>query len=212
MVAVRDGLEGRGQGDRVRFIAIQTVFEGHDTNDEAAAIESLKRHGLTDIALGHDSGEPPIQMSNYRTGGTPWTVLIGPDRTVRLDGFQADADQLVALIEAPSDAGDAPTTHGTPAAGPVLTLDDQFPRAIPELALEWQADTAPNPMLVVFNEKLAEELGLDPSVLEAPAGVATLVGNLPPAGSTPVAMAYAGHQFGNYSPAWETAGPCCWAS
>ncbi|MEZ5165017.1 MAG: hypothetical protein R2695_00500 [Acidimicrobiales bacterium] len=31
---------------------------GHETNTAAAAVESVERHGLTDIALGHDSGHP----------------------------------------------------------------------------------------------------------------------------------------------------------
>ncbi len=99
--AVRTALAADGFADQVKFIAVQTVFEGHDVNTEEAARESLSRHELGDLALGQDSGHPPTIMLDYRTGGTPWTVVIGPrpDRTVLFNGFQLDADRAVAFIE-----------------------------------------------------------------------------------------------------------------
>lgn len=90
IVALREGLRERGLDDQVRFVAIQTVFEGHDVNTAEKARESVARHGLTDIALGQDSGHPPTIMEDYRTGGTPWTVIIGPDRRVLHNNFQFD--------------------------------------------------------------------------------------------------------------------------
>ncbi|GAA4413464.1 YdiU family protein [Actinokineospora soli] len=83
---------------------------------------------------------------------------------------------------------------------PTTTLGDQFARALPELALPWQADQAPAPELLQLNERLAAELGLDSAWLRSPEGVRFLVGNHVPDGATPVAQAYAGHQFGGYSP------------
>ncbi|HUN50262.1 MAG TPA: YdiU family protein [Candidatus Sulfotelmatobacter sp.] len=56
------------------------------------------------------------------------------------------------------------------------------------------------PRLVRLNRGLARELGADPAVLAAPEGVAVLAGNALPAGAEPLAMAYAGHQFGNWVP------------
>src|SRR5690606_16871600 len=56
------------------------------------------------------------------------------------------------------------------------------------------------PRLLVLNEDLAEEIGFDPDALRSADGVAMLVGNAVPDGTTPVAQAYAGHQFGGYSP------------
>jgi uncharacterized protein YdiU (UPF0061 family) len=47
---------------------------------------------------------------------------------------------------------------------------------------------------------LAGQLGLDPEKLASPDGVAMLAGNLVPDGAEPIAMAYAGHQFGNWVP------------
>jgi uncharacterized protein YdiU (UPF0061 family) len=82
----------------------------------------------------------------------------------------------------------------------VLVLDDAFARELPELAVTWQASTAPAPRLLSLNERLASELGLDPAVLRSDEGVVVLVGNAVPAGSTPVAQAYAGHQFGGFNP------------
>ncbi|MGY1808840.1 YdiU family protein [Blastococcus sp. SYSU D00669] len=88
----------------------------------------------------------------------------------------------------------------TAAPPSTVPLDDRFARELPELALRWQADEAPDPQLLVLDEELAAELGLSPDWLRSPAGVRFLVGNEVPEGATPVAQAYAGHQFGFYSP------------
>src|SRR5215218_10276421 len=66
--------------------------------------------------------------------------------------------------------------------------------------MPWTAAPVPEPTLVVLNEELAAELGVDPVALREPAGVALLVGHGLPDGVRPVAQAYAGHQFGGYSP------------
>ncbi|MGY2079605.1 protein adenylyltransferase SelO [Modestobacter sp. SYSU DS0657] len=86
------------------------------------------------------------------------------------------------------------------APGPTVRLDDRFARELPELALPWQAEEAPAPALLVLDEELAGELGLDVDWLRSPEGVRFLVGNAVPEGANPVAQAYSGHQFGNYSP------------
>jgi serine/tyrosine/threonine adenylyltransferase len=56
------------------------------------------------------------------------------------------------------------------------------------------------PRLVRLNTKLALDLGLDPERLVTPEGVEMLAGNLVPQGGEPLAMAYAGHQFGTFVP------------
>ena len=83
---------------------------------------------------------------------------------------------------------------------PKLLLDDSFARVLPELCMSWRAATAPGPSLLAFDDGLADELGLAPEELRSPAGVDLLVGNSVAEGSDPVALAYAGHQFGGYSP------------
>lgn len=57
-----------------------------------------------------------------------------------------------------------------------------------------------NPRLIRLNDSLARDLGLDPKALKTPAGVEMLAGNRIVEGSTPIAMAYAGHQFGTFVP------------
>ncbi|MBC7372780.1 MAG: YdiU family protein [Frankiales bacterium] len=84
--------------------------------------------------------------------------------------------------------------------GPLVELDGRFARELPELAVPWQADVAPDPRLLVLNEPLAVELGLDPGRLRSPEGLLLLVGAEVPVGATPVAQAYAGHQFGGFNP------------
>jgi uncharacterized protein YdiU (UPF0061 family) len=69
-------------------------------------------------------------------------------------------------------------------------------------ALYARLDPVPvaEPAWIMLNPALAEQLGIDPAELASPAGLAVMAGNQVPAGSTPLAMAYAGHQFGNWVP------------
>ena len=82
----------------------------------------------------------------------------------------------------------------------LLEFDDSYAREVPGLALPWTAAPVPAPELLVLNEELAAELGVEAAALREPAGVALLVGHGLPDGVTPVAQAYAGHQFGQYVP------------
>ncbi|HXH77534.1 protein adenylyltransferase SelO [Nocardioides sp.] len=81
-----------------------------------------------------------------------------------------------------------------------LLLQRHFATDLPGLAIPWQAEPAPNPRLVALDESLAVELGLDPAWLRTPKGVGLLTGAVLPPEATPVAQAYAGHQFGGFSP------------
>ena len=81
-----------------------------------------------------------------------------------------------------------------------LTLRSDFATAVPEMALAWHAEDFSDARLLVLNEPLAIELGLDVPFLRSADGVRMLTGNVIPDGATPVAQAYAGHQFGGYSP------------
>ncbi|HKJ11223.1 MAG TPA: YdiU family protein [Ornithinimicrobium sp.] len=86
------------------------------------------------------------------------------------------------------------------ASRPTVSFDNQFSRELAELSLPWQAEETPDPHLLVLNEPLASDLGFDSTWLRSPDGVALLTGRSVPDGATPVAQAYAGHQFGGYSP------------
>ena len=82
----------------------------------------------------------------------------------------------------------------------LFTFDNSYAR-LPE---QFYARLAPTPVaaphLVRLNEKLARDLGLDPQMLATPEGIDFLAGNRLPEGSEPLAMAYAGHQFGGFVP------------
>ncbi len=77
-----------------------------------------------------------------------------------------------------------------------MTLSHRFADELPELAVPWQAEETPEPRVLILDEDLAAELGLDP--LRLTPGL--LTGTEVPEGARPVAQAYAGHQFGGYSP------------
>ncbi len=85
-------------------------------------------------------------------------------------------------------------------AGTSFRLDTTYARELPSLVVPWTAAPAPAPQLLVLNEALAAELGADAPALREPAGVSFLLGHGLPDGATPVAQAYAGHQFGHYQP------------
>ena len=56
------------------------------------------------------------------------------------------------------------------------------------------------PHIFAVNRALADLLGLDADWLSSTEGAAVIAGNAVPAGSEPLALAYAGHQFGNFVP------------
>lgn len=55
------------------------------------------------------------------------------------------------------------------------------------------------PGMALFNHKLALSLGLNAQALEGDAGALIFSGNRIPEGAIPLAMAYAGHQFGHFT-------------
>ncbi|MGI8803442.1 MAG: protein adenylyltransferase SelO [Solirubrobacteraceae bacterium] len=86
------------------------------------------------------------------------------------------------------------------AVRPLFAFDNTFVRELPGLYEPWQGAVVAEPALLALNEALAAELGVDAEALQTPEGVAVLAGSIAPAGAEPVAQAYAGHQFGGYSP------------
>jgi len=81
-----------------------------------------------------------------------------------------------------------------------VALQHRFADELPELAVRWRAEQAPEPALLLLNEALAADLGLDPAWLRSADGVGLLTGNRVPEDAVPVAQGYAGHQFGGYVP------------
>lgn len=72
--------------------------------------------------------------------------------------------------------------------------------ALPDALFARQApEPVSEPALVLINEPLAADMGLDADWLRSAAGAALLAGNDVPDGATPIAQAYAGHQFGHFT-------------
>ncbi len=85
-----------------------------------------------------------------------------------------------------------------------FTFDNSYALQLPDFCVHWPPAAAPKPALVRLNRELADELvntpGADSDWLASPDGLALLAGNRVPEGASPVAQAYAGHQFGGFSP------------
>lgn len=83
---------------------------------------------------------------------------------------------------------------------PGFAFDNSYARLPERFFARLNPTPVPAPVLVRVNAALAETLGLDPTALASPEGVAILAGNSIPPGAEPIAQAYAGHQFGGFSP------------
>ena len=79
-------------------------------------------------------------------------------------------------------------------------FDNTFARELDWLGAAVDPVPVSAPSLLTVNDSLALELGLDPQWLASTDGVAHLAGNAVPEGAQPRAQAYAGHQFGQFSP------------
>jgi uncharacterized protein YdiU (UPF0061 family) len=89
-------------------------------------------------------------------------------------------------------------------ADPLPNAPFAFDNSYARLPERFYARLSPTPVaephLIKLNERLARQLGLDPERLAASDAVDMLSGNRIPPGAEPLAMAYAGHQFGNWVP------------
>ncbi len=80
----------------------------------------------------------------------------------------------------------------------------QFDNSYARLPERFSAAVLPTPVkaprLIAFNRALADELGIDLDGVDDERLAAIFSGNAVPQGAEPLAMAYAGHQFGNFVP------------
>jgi uncharacterized protein YdiU (UPF0061 family) len=85
-----------------------------------------------------------------------------------------------------------------------MTVHFPFQNTYAALPDNFFARVAPTPVdsprLIKLNRPLAIHLGLDPDRLSSPEGTDILAGKRIPDGADPIAMAYAGHQFGHFVP------------
>jgi serine/tyrosine/threonine adenylyltransferase len=84
-------------------------------------------------------------------------------------------------------------------APPLIRFDNSYVRSLPGTYVMQLPDVPPAPRLLRLNHSLAQDLGLDPVALGGQA-VHWFSGAQVPEGAVPVAQAYAGHQFGGFSP------------
>ena len=94
--------------EKIAFAAIQTTFEGHYTNNKAA-LRPLQLRYETPIPYGHDAGNPdlnrdkpghyPSTMYRYGTRGTPWMLIISPERQLVFSNHHINVDALIEFFQ-----------------------------------------------------------------------------------------------------------------
>jgi serine/tyrosine/threonine adenylyltransferase len=93
---------------------------------------------------------------------------------------------------------DARMATSRPIAPAGWSFDNSYARLPAGLFTAVMPTPVRSPALLVLNEPLAAELGLDTAALRA-TGATTFAGNELPPGAEPIAQAYAGHQFGHFT-------------
>ena len=91
--------------DHVEFLAVQTVFEGYNINTQDKLRKNQIKYELK-IPMAHAAGNPqthdiPEIMRKYRSGGTPWAVIIDRGGRVVYNQFHievAAADKLIRKL------------------------------------------------------------------------------------------------------------------
>ena len=95
-------VEAISTNGNVAFVAIQTVFEGHNENTFEKMLEIQQRYNLR-IPFGHDAGDDGKSRSNfmqkYQTGGTPWFVFIDQNDKMVFADFHLNVDAAINFLK-----------------------------------------------------------------------------------------------------------------
>lgn len=87
----------------IYFIAVQTVFEGFESNTYDKIGDIQKEYELK-IPFGHDAGNDNESVSNimrnYKTGGTPWFIFIDKEDNVVFSDFHLNVDAAIQYLNA----------------------------------------------------------------------------------------------------------------
>lgn len=83
----------------ISFAAVQTAFEDFNQNNHEAMLATQRRYALP-IPFGHDAGRARVGagsllMQRYRSGGTPWFIVVDPQGVVIFNHFTLDAGLLI---------------------------------------------------------------------------------------------------------------------
>ncbi|HIE94073.1 MAG TPA: hypothetical protein EYQ83_14855, partial [Acidobacteria bacterium] len=81
-----------------------------------------------------------------------------------------------------------------------IRFDNTYARLPERFYARQEPARVPDQTLIRLNHELAAQLTIDADWLRSADGVAMLAGNALPEGADPIAQAYAGHQFGGFSP------------
>ncbi len=84
--------------DSIAFFAIQTVFEGQQTNTYDKIVSTQKKYDLQ-IPFGHDAknGRSTL-MEDYRTGGTPWFIFIDKEDRIVFSDFHINPEGAIEYL------------------------------------------------------------------------------------------------------------------
>ena len=79
------------------------MFEGYNFNTQDKLRQNQLKYALK-VPMAHAAGDPdnhgiPQIMRSYRSGGTPWAVIIDPAGKVVYNGFHIETADAVALIQ-----------------------------------------------------------------------------------------------------------------
>ena len=97
--AVKKISEALAGNPNIAFAGIQTVFEGRGVNTVDKVRKTQLQYDLK-MPMGHDPGDDRSRtMMAYRTGGTPWMILINPNREVVYNDFGIDADKAIEFLQ-----------------------------------------------------------------------------------------------------------------
>lgn len=86
----------------IAFFAVQTVFEGFESNTYEKMVETQKKYALK-IPFGHDAGDDRKSrsniMTNYQTGGTPWFLFIDKHDMVVFSDFHLNPEVAIEFLK-----------------------------------------------------------------------------------------------------------------
>ena len=90
------------ESEQVAFMAVQTIFEGEESNTYDQIIEVQTKYNLK-IPFGHDPGDGDSQsrstiMNDYRSGGTPWFIFINEHNKVVFNDFHVNSKKAIAYL------------------------------------------------------------------------------------------------------------------
>jgi len=95
--------EALKDNDNIKFLAVQTVFEGTSSNTYEKMLEVQKKYNLK-IPFGQDNGDDSTRnisniMYNYRTGGTPWFIFIDQDDNVVFNDYHLNTEKAIEFLQ-----------------------------------------------------------------------------------------------------------------